>query len=111
MGLKDSLRNSLQTHNYIDIITGLLIFVFTLYFDDLGMIFLVFIGLHVFIRKGADEREQSLIAKAYAYAFHFLIALMAIFDICCPQIVTPWIVIGLSIFLRGFFGAIFLKFF
>ena len=104
-------KDRVESHNLVDIITGLLMIITVYLIGDVGMVFLSLLILHIFIRKEVDEREKMIISRAYAYAFHILIGLMAIFYICCAKIVTPMFVIGLSIFLRGLVGALLFKFY
>ena len=93
-------------HNYIDILCGVATLLGFYFLGNAGMIFMVFLALHVAVIREGDEREQMLIAKAYAFAFNFLIGSMGIFVLCCPDIITPLFIFAYGVLLRGVAGVI-----
>ncbi len=93
-------------HNYIDILCGIATLLGFYFLGETGMIFIALLVLHVIVKRKGDEREQMLIAKAYAFAFNFLIGSMGIFMVCCSDVITPMFIFAYGVLLRGVAGVI-----
>ncbi len=106
-----SLRRKIETHNYIDIMTGLLMLIFLFITTPQSAFPLIgLIGFHALIKKGADERQKVLYFKSYLFAFHFSLLVIVLAFYFFPNMLNATFVIALMLLLRGIIGIFLFRF-
>lgn len=91
----------------LELISGILVFILTLSFGDIGLfgLALFFIGL-IFTRNKPDEREMILLFKVTALEVSFLGAIMAIIYFKFPGYNWFHGFVSFGLIIRGILGVV-----
>ncbi len=98
------LKENYCYHNVLDLVIGLIMLVFYFQIGDKAFSFFALYVLHLLLNRKPDEREQLLIAKAYAIVFNITLAFLWIFDFYFRDLFKPLLIFSLFLTLKGIVG-------